>query len=264
MAARAFLAAYTLFVLFPIVWLFLSSLKSRYESLVIPPRLVFSPTFEAYAKILSGGMLDSFRNSLAIGVANVTLALVLGIPAAYGLVHIGGKLRENLSLWILSIRMAPAFGLLVPLYTLMRYLRLLDTVVAVVLTHLTMTLPLAVWLLLSHFRDIPQEVEEAARIDGATRWQTLAYVVLPLSKPMLVGVGVLAFLLSWNEFMFAFVLSSSQARTVPVLVASLAGTMAFDWPLMSAVGVGATIPAFGLLFFVQRYIVRGLTLGAVR
>ena len=259
-----YLAVYLVFVLFPIVWLVLGSLKSRYEALLVPPKLLFRPTFLAFDKILSGGLLHVFGNSLSIGLANVALAMLLGIPAAYGLSRMRGAARDNIAFWILSIRMAPAFGLVIPIYALMRGLHLLDTLPAVIVAHLTINLPLAVWLLLSYFDELPEDMEEAALIDGASRLQALTRVILPLSGPMLVAVALLVFVFSWNEFLFAFILTSSRAQTVPALIASLAGTMNFDWPLMSAISVAALVPAFIVVFLAQRSITEGLTMGAIK
>jgi len=263
-ALYALLTLYLIFVLFPIVWLVLSSFKTHYQTLILPPKLIFKPTLQAYEKLLTGGMIKAFKNSLIIVGIDIVLALVFSIPAAYSLARFKTKLGENIGFWFLSIRMAPAFGVIVPLYIVIRNFRLLDTIFAVNISHLLLNLPFAIWLLKGYFEEMPIELEESALIDGATRFQALLRIVLPISLPMVVAVSILTFIFSWNEFLFAFVLTSSSGVTVPVLVASLAGTMRFDWPLMCAVSVGAMIPAFVFVFFVQRYIVRGLTLGALR
>jgi ABC-type glycerol-3-phosphate transport system permease component len=255
---------FLVFFLFPILWLFLSSLKTHYQTLVIPPKLIFSPSAEAYRKIITGGMLKSFKNSLLIAGVDIILALVLSIPAAYSLARFKSKLNENIGFWFLSVRMAPAFGVIVPIYIVIRTLRILDTTFAVNVAHLLINLPFAIWLLKGYFEELPVEVEESALIDGATYFQVLIRVVLPMSMPMMISVAILTFMFSWNEFLFAFVLTSNRGVTVPVLVASLAGTMAFDWPLMCAVSIGAMVPAFIFVLFIQRYIVRGLTLGAIK
>lgn len=260
----ALLTLYLIFVLFPILWLILSSFKTHYQTLILPPKLIFKPALQAYEKLLTGGMIKAFKNSLIIVGIDVVLALAFGIPAAYSLARFKTKLGENIGFWFLSIRMAPAFGVIVPLYIVIRNFRLLDTIFAVNISHLLLNLPFAIWLLKGYFEEMPVELEESALIDGATRFQALLWIVLPISLPMVVAVSILTFIFSWNEFLFAFVLTSSSGVTVPVLVASLAGTMRFDWPLMCAVSVGAMIPAFIFVFFVQRYIVRGLTLGALR
>jgi ABC-type glycerol-3-phosphate transport system permease component len=258
-----YIAVYLVFVALPIAWLALGSLKSRFEALRTPPRVIFEPTFVAYDKIFAGGLADVFVNSVTIGAVNVVLALLLGVPAAYALARMRGPVRKNIAFWILSIRLAPAFALVIPLYTLMRLLGLLDTLTAVVIAHLTINLPFAIWLMMSYFADLPVETEEAAIVDGASRVQVLWYVLLPTSAPMLVAVSLLVFVFSWNEFLFAFILTSSQAQTVPALIASLAGTMSFDWPLISALSVSALLPAFLVVVLAQRSITRGLTMGAV-
>ncbi len=258
------LAAYLVFVLFPIVWLVLSSLKTRYETLLIPPAVIFKPTTEAYEKIITGGLLKAFKNSLKIAFVDIVLALVFSIPTAYSLARFKTKFNENIGFWFLSIRMAPAFGVIVPIYIVIRQLRLLDTTFAVNIAHLLINLPFAIWLLKGYFEELPIEIEESALIDGATRFQVLLRIVLPTSMPMIVSVAILTFMFSWNEFLFVFVLTSTEGVTVPVLVAALAGTMTFDWPLMCAVSIGAMVPAFFFVFAVQRYIVRGLTLGAIK
>jgi ABC-type glycerol-3-phosphate transport system permease component len=258
------LSIFLIFFLFPIIWLLISSIKTHYQTLIIPPKLIFKPTIDAYKKIITGGMLRSFKNSILIAFVDVILALVLSIPAAYSLARFKSKFNENIGFWFLSLRMAPAFGVIVPIYIVIRNLRILDTTVSVNVAHLLINLPFAIWLLKGYFEELPLEIEESALIDGANRLQALLRVVLPTSMPMVISVAILTFMFSWNEFLFAFVLTSNRGVTVPVLVASLAGTMTFDWPLMCAVSIGAMIPAFVFIFIVQRYIVRGLTLGAIK
>jgi ABC-type glycerol-3-phosphate transport system permease component len=259
-----FIGVYLAFVLLPLAWLALGAFKTRFESLRSPPTLIFTPTFEAFGKVVAGGFGGVFGNSVTIALANVALSLVLGVPAAYALARMRPKPRKNLAFWVLSIRLAPAFGLVIPLYAFMRTVGLLDSLGAVVIAHLTINLPLAIWLMMSYFDDLPIDVEEAAIIDGANRLGVLRYVVLPVSGPMLIAVAMLVFVFSWNEFLFAFILTSSRAQTVPALIASLAGTMNFDWPLMSALSVSALLPAFVVVLFAQRAITEGLTAGAIK
>lgn len=259
-----FIGVYVAFVLVPLLWLALGAFKTRFESLRSPPTLLFTPTFEAFQKVIAGGFGSVFGNSVTIALANVALSLVLGIPAAYALSRMRGPARKNLAFWVLSIRLAPAFGLVIPLYAFMRTVGLLDTIGAVIIAHLTINLPLAIWLMMSYFDDLPTDIEEAAIIDGASRFGILRWVVLPLSGPMLVAVSMLVFVFSWNEFLFAFILTSSDAQTVPALIAGLAGTMNFDWPLMSALSVSALVPAFVVVLFAQRQITEGLTAGAIK
>jgi len=255
---------YLIFVLFPLVWIIQSSLKSTFQALKLPPSIIWSPTFGAYQKALGGGMLKSFLNSGIISICSVIMTLTLAITAGYSLASQKTKFSQNMGFWILSVRMAPAFGIILPLYIILRSFRLVDTIFAVIVAHLTINLPLAIWLMKGYFEEIPAEIAEAAIVDGASRTQTLLYVLVPAALPRVVAVAALVFLLSWNEFLFAFILTSEAARTVPVLVASLAGTMRFDWPLMCALSTLALAPAFILVIYLQKYIVRGLTFGAVK
>ncbi len=259
-----FLTIVGIFTIFPLVWLIIGSLKTRHDALALPPRLIFTPVFDAYHKILAGGILNAFANSLTIGLTNVALALVIGVPAAYALSRMRGAVQENLSFWVLSIRMAPLFSVILPLYVLFKSLGLLDTRFAVALAHLSLTLPLTVWLLMTYFRGLPTELDDAAMIDGASPLQTLLYVIVPISRPMIASVAVVVFIFSWNEFLLAFFLTSRDAQTVPVVVAGLAGTMSFDWPLIAAVSVCSMLPAFLFVGVAQRHIVAGLASGAIK
>jgi len=259
-----FLVLYLVVSVGPLLWVGVSSLKTHYNTLILPPKLIFSPTFEAYKNVFLGGMGTIFLNSLKVAAVDIVLALVLSIPAAYSLSRFKSKGTENIAFWLLSLRMAPAFGVVIPIYTLMQHFGLLDTTISVNAAHLLINVPFAVWLLRSYIDDIPVEIEESAFVDGATRWQSLIHIILPISAPMVVTVAVLTFLFSWNELFFAFVLTSSKGMTVPVLVASLAGSMTFNWPLLCAISICSMVPAFIFAFLVQRHIVRGLTMGAVK
>ena len=260
----AFLAVMLILILFPLLWLGLGSLKSRHDALALPPKLIFDPTLEAYGKIVAGGFLKAFGNSLSIALTNVVAALAIGTPAAFALTRMQGKVQENVSFWVLSIRMAPLFAVILPLYVLFKTMGLLDSRFAVALAHLTITLPVAVWMLMTYFRSLPMELDQAAMLDGATPLQILLYVIVPMSRPMLASVAIIVFIFSWNEFLLAFMLTQRDAQTVPVAVAGLAGTMSFDWPLIAAVSLCSMIPAFLFVGFAQRHIVAGLASGAVK
>src|SRR5688572_27832038 len=259
-----FLGLVLVLILFPLFWLGLGSLKSRHDALALPPTLIFDPTFEAYAKIVAGGFLKAFGNSLAIALTNVVAALLIGTPAAFALTRMRGKVQENLSFWVLSIRMAPLFAVILPLYVLFKSVGLLDSRFAVALAHLTITLPIAVGMLMTYFRSLPVELDQAGMLDGATPLQILLYIIVPMSRPMLASVPITVFIFSWHEFLLAFMLTQRDAQPVPVAGAGLAGTMSFDWPLIAAVSICSMIPAFLFVGFAQRHIVAGLASGAVK
>lgn len=259
-----FLGSVIIFVVFPLIWLALASLKTRAAALKVPPRLIFSPGFDAYEKILASGLAHAFLNSFTIALTNVVLSLAIGVPAAYALTRMREAIQEKLSFWVLSIRLAPLFAIILPLYVLFKGMGLLDTRLSVAMAHLTLTLPLSVWLLMTYFRAMPVDLDEAAMLDGAKPWQTLYMVIVPIARPMIASVAVIVFIFSWNEFLLAFFLTSRDAQTVPVVVAGLAGTMSFDWPLIAAISICSMIPAFIFVGFAQRHIVEGLASGAVK
>lgn len=259
-----FLGSVLVFVTFPLVWLALASLKTRAAALEVPPTLIFTPSFSAYEKIVASGLINAFSNSFMIAATNVVLSIAIGVPAAYALARMRGPIQENLSFWVLSIRLAPLFAIILPLYVLFQQMGLLDTRIAVALAHLTLTLPLSVWLLMTYFRALPVDLDEAAMLDGAKPWQTLLLVIVPIARPMIASVAVIVFIFSWNEFLLAFFLTSRDAQTVPVIVAGLAGTMSFDWPLIAAISICSMVPALIFVSFAQRHIVEGLASGAVK
>lgn len=259
-----FLGSVLVFVTFPLVWLALASLKTRAAALEVPPTLIFTPSFAAYEKIIASGLINAFGNSFMIAATNVFLSIAIGVPAAYALARMRGPIQENLSFWVLSIRLAPLFAIILPLYVLFQQMGLLDTRIAVALAHLTLTLPLSVWLLMTYFRALPVDLDEAAMLDGAKPWQTLLLVIVPIARPMIASVAVIVFIFSWNEFLLAFFLTSRDAQTVPVIVAGLAGTMSFDWPLIAAISICSMVPALIFVSFAQRHIVEGLASGAVK
>ncbi len=259
-----FLGSVMVFVVFPLFWLGLASLKTRAAALEVPPTLIFTPSFESYQTIFASGLVNAFLNSFSIAITNVALSLAIGVPAAYALARMRGAIQENLSFWVLSIRLAPLFAIILPLYVLFQQMGLLDTRLAVALAHLTLTLPLSVWLLMTYFRALPVDLDEAAMLDGARPWQTLLMVIVPVARPMIASVAVIVFIFSWNEFLLAFFLTSRDAQTVPVVVAGLAGTMSFDWPLIAAISICSMVPALIFIGFAQRHIVEGLASGAVK
>ena len=263
-ARIVFLTTTLVFVGFPLIWLAIASLKTRAAALQVPPEWLFTPSLAAYEKIIDSGLSAAFLNSFTIALINVVLSLGIGVPAAYALARMRGRAQENLSFWVLSIRLAPLFSIILPLYVLFKGIGLLDTRLAVALAHLTLTLPLSVWMLMTYFRALPVDLDEAAMLDGARPWQTLLIVIVPIGRPMIAAVAVIVFIFSWNEFLLAFFLTSRDAQTVPVLVAGLAGTMSFDWPLIAALSVCSMIPALIFVGFAQRHIVAGLASGAVK
>jgi len=252
-------------IIFPIVWLVSASFKTMHQVFKIPPEIIFEPTFDNYHRLLFGGQLiNAFYNSLAVSTLTLAISLILSVPAAYSLSTLKNRVGRHIGFWILSIRMAPAFAVIIPYFIIMYHLKLIDTIWAVAVTYLTFAIPFQTWLLKVTFEELPRELEEAALIDGATKTTALFRIILPNAAPMIAASSILTFVIAWNEFLMAFILTSRDARTVPVLITALSGTHKLDWPIMAAISTVSLIPAFIFITFVQRYLIKGLTMGAVK
>lgn len=264
-AAYVAVVLFLLWVLVPIYAVFSNSLKPSLVIFSSPPKWIFHPTLEHYRNVLGRLRFDRYlKNSAIVAGGSTTLALVLGTPAAYAFARLRMRGRELLAFLILFSRMVPAFVLVVPMFLIFSHLHLIDTYRGLILAHTTFELPLVIWLMRSFFEDIPGELEEAARVDGASRVGAFLRVALPLSAPGLTATAILCLLFSWNEFLFALVLSGPATRTMPVGVSSFIGTVSIDWGGSSAAAVLAMLPIFVLGLAVQKFLVRGLTMGAVK
>jgi ABC-type glycerol-3-phosphate transport system permease component len=253
-----------LFFLFPIYWMLATSLKQPPDILTQPPRWVFEPTLDNYRFVFERrNFLHFFQNSIIAAATSSFIVMLLGGLTAYGIVRyrVG---RQPLMFFILTFRMFPPIAVVIPFFIIFRTLHLLDTRMALVIAYTVMNLPLAVWLMHSFVRDIPVAVEEAAYIDGYSRWQALRRVVAPLAAPGLAVTFMLSFLFAWNEFLFAFILTRTRTATVTLGVSSFITQEGTLWGPLAASAVVAVLPMMILVMFLQRYIARGLTFGAVK
>ncbi len=263
-ASTIVLFIFILFCLFPIVWIILTSFKTQVEINSYPPTFISKLTIENYVSLFSVRNFPRYMlNSLLIGVLSTLLVMALATPAAYSIARyaIGGR---RLAEWILSMRMLPPIAMVLPLFVMFRYVRLLHTRAAIVIVYTLMNLPFAIWILIGFFRDIPREIDESAFVDGCSSWKTMLNVVLPSAMPGLVATTILSLVFAWNEFLFALILGGGDAKTVPLAVAEYITDRAIFWGPMSAASTLAIVPILVFTLFVQKYIVRGLTLGAVK
>jgi len=236
--------AFVLWVLAPILVIFQNSLKPTLLIFTIPPTWAFEPTLDHYAHILSEGQFQKYLlNSAIVSISTCLLSLAVGSPAAYALARLPVRGRAPLAFLILLARMVPAFVLVVPLYTAFVYLHGINTYWAIVAAHVSFTLPVVIWMMRSFFEDVPIELEEAARVDGATRWGAFMRVALPLVAPGLAASGILCLLFSWNEFLFALILSGQDTQTMPIGVSNFIGTVSIDWGGSSAACLLYTSPS---------------------
>ena len=254
-----------LWVVVPFAWIALMSLKPEQDILISPVQwLPVHPTLEHYSYLLgSTHALKYIKNSFIIASINTLLTLILATPAAYGIARfrIGGS---NLSFYILSQRMTPPVTIIIPLFMVMNALRLIDTHIGLVIAHLTFNIPFAVWLLIGFFREFPIELEECCFIDGASRLQAIWYIILPIIAPGIVVTAIFCFISSWNEFLMAFILTREAAKTVTVQLIGFQSIFQPLWGELAALLMISIIPILILVFSVQRYMVRGLTAGAIK
>jgi multiple sugar transport system permease protein len=251
-----------LLFLLPFLWMLLSSLKSAREIIKLPPSLVFAPTLENYLNVFATQNFGQYMwNSTVIAGGSTALGLLLGLPAAYSIARYR---QQALSLAILLARIVPGITFLIPLFILFRALGLVDTYASLILSHLLVVLPFIVWVMVPFFEAIPVALEEAARVDGASILETFAQILLPISGPGIVTGAILAFVFSWNNFMFSVVLATNRTKTLPVAIYNFISYAQIDWGGLMAAAVIITLPVLVLAVLTQRYVVRGLTAGAVK
>ncbi|HWN44666.1 MAG TPA: carbohydrate ABC transporter permease [Thermoanaerobaculia bacterium] len=263
---RAVLALLLAFALFPFLWAVLASLRPEEElfggGALLPERL----TTEHYAALFKErDFLVPIRNSLVVAGTTTLFCVIVGSLAAYALARLEMRGKSTILGLILAVSMFPQIAIVSPLFLLLRSLGLIDTYPGLILPYLTFAMPLTVWLLVGYFRQIPPDLEEAARVDGATRWQVFTRVVLPLAVPGLAATAILTFLYCWNEFLFALSFTLGPERhTVPVAIALFRGQYQVPWGQVLAAAVVATAPVAILVLLFQKRIVQGLTAGALK
>jgi multiple sugar transport system permease protein len=253
--------------LFPIVWMTFASIRPTTETLAWPP--VWIPrdvTFVAFAKLFSNSKeIQYFINSYIISLSTAGLTIVLAISCAYGFSRFRIRGSTFILLAVLALQMMPAVALILPFYSHARDFGIYNTRTSVIIAHTAFTLPIAIWLLKGFLDSIPSALEEAAMVDGTTRLGALIYIVLPLSLPGIVSVGVFSFLHSWNEFLFALILTSGEAAApLSIRMSQFFTQFGRDWNGIMALNVIASVPLIVFFIFMQRWVISGMTGGAVK
>lgn len=252
----------------PFFWLVTTSFKREIDYLAYPPAIIPPAwTLEGYRVLFKQQDLGHyFANSVIVTVTSTALAVFIGALAAYSLARARFPFRLNgiLAFWMLLTRMYPAIATAIPYFLIMRDLRLLDTLPALIVTYTAFNLPFVIWLLIGFYEELPIELERAAMIDGCSVWTRFRKIVLPLSAPALVATAILSAVLAWNEFLFAVMLTRVNAKTLPVVMSGFITDKGTQWDQMTALGVITVLPVLAFALAVQRYLVRGLTLGAVK
>jgi multiple sugar transport system permease protein len=256
--------AITAFFLFPIYWLFMISFKTPEEIFAFPPKWWPGQIqFDNYEVLFKDGDAKTVGNSLVVASVSTVLAMFLGTLCAYSLARFrtGG---ENLANWIISQRMVPPIAVVFPIFLLYVYLKLVDTYIGLILLYTAFNLPYVIWMMRGYINDIPKALEESALVDGCTRWQVLWKVVFPMCRAGLFATAIFTFVFAWNDFIFALVLTRTEVSTYTVQVTHYFGGQSNFWAKISAMSVLGTLPIFIVVGFMQRYLVRGISLGAVK
>lgn len=254
-----------LLLFFPVFWMFLTSFKPEVEAVSAVPQLFFQPTLENYSEIQARANYFNFAlNSVVISVGSTLLVLLLGVPAAYAMAFFPTKRTKGTLLWMLSTKMLPSVGVLVPIYILFRNGNLLDTRIGLILIYTLINLPIAVWMIYTFFRDVPKEILEAGRMDGAKTRQELFHVLLPLSLPGIASTALLCIILAWNEAFWSINLTTTNATPLTAFIASFSSPQGLFWAKLSAASSLAIAPILIFGWMSQRQLVRGLTFGAVK
>lgn len=254
------------FCLFPIAWQLLTALKPTAELVTLPPLLPSTLTLDHFASVFAeGSFVRILFNSTVVAVGTTLLCLALGAPAAFALAKLNVPARRPILLGVLSVSMFPPIAVVGPLFLLIRFLHLRDTFWALIVSDTTFALPLTVWVLTNFFRDVPDDLLRAARVDGCSALQALVYVFLPIVTPGIVTAALLTFVFTWNEFLFALTFTATEAaRTATVEISLFPGVHEVPWGEMAAAAIIVTLPILIIVLAVQRRIVAGLTAGAIK
>jgi multiple sugar transport system permease protein len=256
------LAFFFLLFMFPFVWMLLSSFKTQSQIMEMPPKWIFTPTFNNYKEVFEGQEFGWYMvNSFVIAAGATLAALLLGLPAAYSIAR---SRLHGLGFTILVARIVPGITFLIPWFIIFSRLKMIDTMSALILAHMLVTLPFVVWIMIPFFEAIPSDLIEAARVDGCTEQYAFIRVILPISGPGIITSSILAFVFSWNNFMFSNILTGAHTKTLPVAIFGFLSYSEINWGGLMAAAMIITLPVLILALLTQKYIVRGLTAGAVK
>lgn len=253
-----------LIIFFPILWMVLTGFKTE-TAAIADPSFIFSPTLESYQAVQERSGYARFAlNSVVVAFGSTFLALLIAIPCAYAMAFLPTKRTKGTLLWMLSTKMLPPVGVLVPIYLIFRDVGLLDTRTGLIIIYTLMNLPIVVWMLYTFFKDMPKDILEAGRMDGASTLQEVVFLLLPLTLPGIASTGLLSVILSWNEAFWSLNLTSSKAAPLTAYIASFSSPEGLFWAKLSAASTMAIAPILILGWMTQKQMVRGLTFGAVK
>jgi multiple sugar transport system permease protein len=261
---HALLLVWTAIALFPLYWMFAMATRPVQQSLELPPTWIFVPTLQNFAMLTErGDFLQGLQNSLIIVSGSVVLVLMIGVPAAYAVSRYDIPRERDVLVWILSSRMLPPVAVMIPFLLIFQQFDLFDTIPGMILIYGTINISIVVWVMKAFFDGIPESLEEAAMVDGATRSQALRKVILPAALPGIIAVAIISFIFAWIELLFALVLTSTNAITAPMTVYQFIGTRRIEWGMLAAASVVVVLPILFGLIAVNKYLASGLSFGVV-
>jgi multiple sugar transport system permease protein len=263
--SKVLVAIVLLWTVVPLLWMLLSSLKPAADLTSTTPKLAFSPTLDHYHDLFSGGNdIGSYIvNSIVAAGVSTIIAVALGTVAGYGLARSNFRGKDHVAFWIISTRMAPIAAAVLPLFVIFRATHLLGTTWGLVVAYLSFNLPFAIWIMNAFFADLPPSLEEAAMVDGATRWRAFTRIAVPLVLPGIATTAILCLVFSWNDYAFAATFSGPDSQTLPIAASQLVTQTEIDWGQLTAIGTIVVAPMIVVGLIVRRWLVTGLTLGAV-
>jgi len=259
------LTLFGLWCLFPVYWMVITSIKPRIDTFAEPP--IFFPlrySADAFNYVFRVLVQPGILNSILVSTMSMFFVIIIGSMAGFGLSRIAFRGRKSLMSWILSLRMFPVVVVVIPIFAILRNLKLVDTLFALTFVYIGMNLPFTIWIMKTFFDEMPLEIEEAAHIDGCSRKGVFFRIALPLAVPGLIAAAIFAFIFAWNEFLFALILTRTKAVTAQVRLASLESTGGIDWDRIAALSAIIVVPVILFSAFIQKNIVRGLTFGAIK
>ena len=256
---------YLLFVIFPIIWIVLLSLKTEVQAFANPPLFIFKPNLMNYYNLFVEENFGKYLfNSIFIASLSSIVCLLIGAPTAFALSRNQNRTNQGILIWVLISRMAPAMTYVIPFFVVFSYFKMIDTYFGLILAYSVLNLPLVIWLMRSFFLELPSETLEAAKIDGASTFQIFRKIAIPLASPGIVSTGIITFVVAWNEFIFALVLTRRHAVTAQIGIGNLQKFEGTEWGQMAAGAIVLILPAMIIAFFISKYFVQGLTSGATK
>jgi len=260
-----FLASAAFVGLFPFILVFLTSFKTRVDAIAMPPKWIFVPTLSNYINQFTNiNVLNATKNSVIIAISATLISTLIGIFLGYIIARFRTRGLGLLSQSTLWLRIIPPISIIIPYFVIWHIFNLMDTYFALIVMYIIIVLPLITWMMISFFKEIPKGIEEAAMVDGCNRMQAIRYVVIPMVLPGIFAASALSFIVLWNEFLFSVFITSENSRTLPVELYNSLGIFELDWGRLSTITVFSIIPAIIFISLTQKFIVRGLTMGAIK